>query len=80
MKKEWSVKDFHPFAFIPHPLLGFLVPSVLAAATAKLLEFKPFSRCLFVFRRRVIATLTITTLENNIIARHNLPHKTVFGL
>jgi hypothetical protein len=58
--------------------LGFLVTSVLAATTAELLEFKTFGRCLFVFGGRVIPTLTITTLENNIIARHNLTSSKAF--
>ena len=58
--------------------LSFLVTSVLAATTAELLKFKTFSRCLFVFGSRVIPTLTITTLENNIIARHNLTSSKTF--
>ena len=60
--------------------LGFLVTSVLAATTAELLEFKTLGRCLFVFRSRVIPTLTITTLENNIIARHNLTSSMSFPI
>ena len=43
-----------------------------AAATAKLLEFQPVRRILFVFRRNVISFLTFRTLQNNIISRHNL--------
>jgi hypothetical protein len=52
--------------------LGFLMTCVLAATITKLLEFKTFSGCLLVFRSRVVSTLTISTLENNIVARHNL--------
>jgi hypothetical protein len=52
--------------------LGFLVTSMFAATPAKLFKFKTLGRCLFVFRGGVVSTLTVTTLENNIIARHNL--------
>jgi len=50
---------------------------MFAAATAKLAEFKTLGRSLLVFRRRVVPTLALTTLKHNIIARHNLPLKSV---
>ena len=50
---------------------------MFAAATAKLAEFKTLGRSLLVFSRRVVPTLALTTLKHNIIARHNLPLKSV---
>jgi hypothetical protein len=44
---------------------------MLAAPTTKLFEFKTLGSGLFVFRRRVVPTFAVTTLEHNIIARHN---------
>jgi hypothetical protein len=45
---------------------------MLSAPITKLLEFETLGRRLFVFRRGVVPTLAVTTLEHNIIARHNL--------
>jgi hypothetical protein len=67
-----SVKDFHPSAFIRHPLFSFLMASVFATATTELAELQTLGRGLLVLGRRVVATLAITTLKHNIIARHNL--------
>jgi len=44
---------------------------MLAAPPTKLFEFQTLGSRLFVFCRRVIPTLAVTTLEDNIIARHN---------
>ena len=55
--------------------LCFLMTSVLAAPTTELLELETFSRGLFVLCGRVVAAFAITTLEHNIIARHNVPLK-----
>jgi hypothetical protein len=66
------------FSFILHPsrfLLGFFVPGMFTAAAAEFLEFKPLRRRLFIFRRRIITTLTIRALQHYIIACHNLPFK-----
>ena len=65
------VKDFHPSAFILHPLFGFLVTSVLSATTTELLKLQTLSCCFLILSRRVIPTLAFTTLKNNVIARHN---------
>ena len=53
-------------------LLRFLVTSVLAATTAEFAELQPVRRCLLVFSRNVVATLTIGTLKHNIVAWHIL--------
>jgi hypothetical protein len=46
------------------------VASVLATTAAKLLKLKPVWRSLLVLGRNVVAALAVSTLENNIIARH----------
>src|SRR5688572_30948200 len=53
-------------------LLRFLVTSVLAATTAEFAELQAVRRCLLVFSRNVVATLTIGTLKHNIVAWHIL--------
>ena len=53
------------------PSLRFLVTSVLSATTTELLKFQTLSRCFLIFSRRVVPTLALTTLKNNVIARHN---------
>ena len=62
MKKDRPVKDFHPSAFIRHPLFSFLVAGVLSATTTKLLKFQTLSRRFLILCRRVIPTLALTTL------------------
>jgi hypothetical protein len=52
-------------------LLGFLMVSMLAAASAKLTEFQPLGRRLLILSRYVITTLAISALQHNIIAWHN---------
>jgi hypothetical protein len=52
-------------------LLGFLVASVFATTATKLLKLKPVWRGLFVLGRYVVAALAVSTLENNIVTRHN---------
>ena len=47
--------------------------SVLAAPPTELLELKTFRRGLLILCGRVVATFAITTLEHNVIARHNVP-------
>ena len=49
-------------------LLVFPVQCVAAAATAELFELKPVGRGLFVLGRHVIALLTISALQNNIVS------------
>ena len=41
---------------------------VATAATAELLELKPVRRVLFVLGRHVIALLTISALQNNVVS------------
>ena len=53
-------------------LLRFLVASVLATTAAKLLKLKPVWSRLLILGRNVVAALAVSTLENNIIARHFL--------
>jgi hypothetical protein len=45
--------------------------SVLAATATKLLKLKPVWRGLLVLGRNVVAALAVSTLENNIVARHD---------
>jgi len=73
MKKSRQPSPFHPSAFILHPLFRFLMAGVLPATTTKLTEFQTLSRCLLVLGSRVVSTLALTTLKNDVIARHNLP-------
>ena len=51
--------------------LRFLVASVLAATATEFLELEPIGRRLLVLCRSVVAALAFTTLEHNVIARHN---------
>jgi hypothetical protein len=51
--------------------LGFLMIRVLAAMATKLTKLKPVWRGLLVLRRHIIAVLTISALQHNIIAWHN---------
>jgi len=51
-------------------LLRFFMICVLTAASAELFELQTIRSCLFVLRRHVIAALTITALQYNVIAWH----------
>src|SRR4029077_18143099 len=51
-------------------LLGFLMIRVFTAASAELLELQTIRSCLLVLRRHVIAALTVTALQYNVIAWH----------
>ena len=53
------------------PSLRFLMASVLAATATEFLELEPIGRRLLVLGRSVVAALAFTTLEHNVIARHN---------
>ena len=44
--------------------------SVFAATATELAELKPIRRGLLILGRYVVATLTLITLKNNVIARH----------
>jgi hypothetical protein len=55
-------------------LLGFLVACVLAATSTKLGKLEPIGRGLLILGRCVVAALAFTTLEHNVIARHNLSY------
>jgi hypothetical protein len=55
-------------------LLGFLVTCVLTATSTKLGKLQPIGRGLLVLGRYVVAVLAFTTLEHNVIARHNLSY------
>ena len=52
--------------------LRLFVIRVLTAAPAELLELQTVWSCLLVLRRYVIAALTITALQYNVVAWHNL--------
>ena len=52
-------------------LLGLFMISVFAATATELAKLKPIWRGLFILGRYVVATLTLNTLKNNIIARHS---------
>ncbi len=54
-------------------LLGFLMTGVLAATSTKLGKLQPIGRSLLVLSRHVVPALAFTTLEHNVIARHNPP-------
>ena len=47
---------------------------MLAATWTKLLKLKPVGRGLLILRRHVVAALAVTTLEHNVIARHDPPY------
>ena len=53
-------------------LLGLFMISVFAATAAELAKLKPVRRGLLILGRYVVATLTLNTLKNNIIAWHLL--------
>ncbi len=55
-------------------LLGFLMVCVLAATSTKLGKLQPVGRGLLILRCYVVAALAYTTLEHNVIARHNSPY------
>ena len=44
---------------------------VFAATSTKLGKLKPIGRGLLILSRYVVAALAFTTLEHNVIARHN---------
>jgi hypothetical protein len=46
---------------------------MLSATATELLKLQTLGSSLFILGRRVIPTLTFTTLKNNIVARHNKP-------
>jgi hypothetical protein len=52
-------------------LFIFPMQSVATAATAKLFEFQPVRRILFVFGRYIIAFFALGALQNYVISRHN---------
>jgi hypothetical protein len=52
-------------------LFRFFMTCVLTAASAELLELQTIGSCLFVLRRHVIAALTVTALQYNIVSWHN---------
>jgi len=52
-------------------LFRLFVTCVLAATATKLLKLKPVGRGLLVLCRYVVATLAVSTLKHNVIARHN---------
>ncbi len=54
-------------------LLGFLMTGVLAATSTKLGKLQPIGRSLLILSRHVVPALAFTTLEHNVIARHNPP-------
>src|SRR6185436_20208529 len=51
-------------------LLGFLMIRVFTAASAELFELQTVRSRLLVLRRHVIAALTVTALQYNVIAWH----------
>jgi hypothetical protein len=51
-------------------LLIFPMQSVATATAAKLFEFQPSRRILFVFRRYIIALFTLGALQNYVISWH----------
>ena len=55
-------------------LLGFLMAGVFAATSTKLGKLQPIGRGLLILSRCVVTALAFTTLEHNVIARHNLSY------
>ena len=53
-------------------LFIFPMQSMATATTAKLFEFQPSGRILFVFGRYIIAFFTLSALQNYVISRHKL--------
>jgi hypothetical protein len=53
--------------------LGFLMTCMFPATSAKLGKLEPVGRGLLILSRYVVAALAFTTLEDNVIARHNSP-------
>ena len=51
--------------------LGLLVIDVLTAATTELLKLESFRRSLLILRSHIVATLTLCTLQYDVITRHN---------
>jgi hypothetical protein len=67
------IKTTNPQSTIPNPkskLFIFPMQSVATATTAKLFEFQPSRRILFVFRRYIIALFTFSALQNYVISWH----------
>ena len=52
-------------------LFIFSVYAMATAAAAKLFQFKPSGRVLFVFGRYIVAFFAFRALQNYIISRHN---------
>ncbi len=52
--------------------------SVETAAIAEFLKLQPLRRGLFIFRRRVVATLARRALQHYVIARHNFYFLSLF--
>jgi len=71
MKKDRTGQRLPSFRLHASSLFRFLVTSVLSATATELLKFQTLSRSLLILSRRVIPTLALTTLKNNVIARHN---------
>ena len=71
MKDEAGDVGLQPSSFRLHPLLGFLVTSVFSATATELAKFQALSRRLLILGGRIVPTLTISTLKNNVVARHN---------
>src|SRR5262245_30132983 len=53
-------------------LLGFLMARVFSATATEFTEFETISCGLLILSRHVVATLTIRTLQYDVIARHLL--------
>ena len=67
VEMENSIR-YSPFSILHSQLLVFLMQRVTAAAAAELFELEPVRRVLFVLSRHVIALLTISALQNNVVS------------